>query len=341
LTAAYFSEFESNDNMTNEINEDVSAQLQECHDRIAPWIHRTPVLRSTLIDELVGAEVLFKCESFQKGGSYKLRGALNACLMLSPEQRSRGVVTHSSGNFAAAVAIASRQLGMQNFIIVPTNAPQQKIDAARSYGGNIISCQPTLADRQSVASRIVAEQGATLLHPSNDWQVILGQGTCTRELLQEVNDLHVCLCPVGGGGLIAGACLAAESHARSSGKPAPRIMGGEPSEADDAYRSLQSGKIESNATTNTIADGLRSELGDINFPIIQRHVEQIVRVTEAQIIEALKLIWTRLKVVIEPSSAVALAAMLAAPETFHGQRVGVILSGGNIDLANMQVYLAP
>jgi threonine dehydratase len=315
---------------------DPTDQLDVCHDQIRPWIHQTPVLRSTLVDERVGAKVFFKCENFQKGGSYKLRGALHACMRLSPEQRARGVVTHSSGNFAAAVAIASRQLGMQNYIVVPANAPQAKIEAAKAYGGNIIQCQSTLEDRERVSAMIMAEHGASMLHPSNDWNVILGQGTCTKELLQEVEGIEVCVCPVGGGGLIAGACLAVQQH----GNEKIRVIGGEPFEADDAYRSLQSGKIESNKTTNTIADGLRSQLGDINFPVIQHGVEQIIRVTESQIIEAMKLIWTRMKIIVEPSSAVALAALLARPAEFAGKRIGVIVSGGNVDLAGLSSVLA-
>ena len=311
-------------------------QLDVCHDLIRPWIHRTPVLRSTLIDQRVGAKVFFKCENFQKGGSYKLRGALHACLRLSPEQRSSGVVTHSSGNFAAAVAIASKQLGMRNYIVVPANAPSAKIEAAKAYGGNIIQCQPTLEDRERVSAMIMAEHGASMLHPSNDCNVILGQGTCTKELLQEIEGIEVCVCPVGGGGLIAGACLAVQQH----GNETLRVVGGEPLEADDAYRSLQSGKIESNESTNTIADGLRSQLGDINFPVIQRGVEQIIRVTESQIIEAMKLIWTRMKIIVEPSSAVALAALLASPAEFAGKRIGVIVSGGNVDLAGLSSVLA-
>lgn len=321
--------------------EDLVVQLRETQSRIAPHIHRTPVHRSTMLDQMHGAELFFKCENFQKGGSYKLRGALNAALQLTAPQKQRGVVTHSSGNFAAAVAIASRKLGIPNYIVVPEGATPAKIEAARAYGGNIIATGPTLADRVGAAQRIIDETGATLLHPSNDWNVILGQGTCTTELLAEVGELDACFCPVGGGGVIAGCCLAlsAQNSARDAGRQC-MVMGGEPMAADDAYRSLVSGQIESNDSTDTIADGLRSQLGDINFPIMQKHVREIVRVSEGEIVAALELLWTRLKVVVEPSSAVSLAAFRKVASQFQGKRVGFILTGGNIDLASLSAVLS-
>ena len=303
------------------------AKLVECHRQIAPFIHATPVLTSNLVCEAIGCEVVLKCENFQKGGSYKIRGATFAMQSLTTEQRTKGVVTHSSGNFAQAVALASRQLGVKNYIVMPSSAPDVKVAAVKAYGGNLISCGPSLADREAAAEQIVRETGATLLHPSNDLNVIFGQGTTTLELLQDHPDLDACFLPVGGGGLISGACIAVNDRCP--------VIGGEPFAVDDAYRSLKSGQIESNLTTNTIADGLKSQLGDINFPIIQQGVQEIIRVTENQIIEAMRLIWSRMKIVIEPSSAVAVAALRQDAINWKNKKVGVVISGGNVDLSQL------
>lgn len=305
-------------------------QLIECHLRITPYIHRTPVLSSRLINELMGAEVFFKCENFQRGGAYKMRGATNAILQLSEEERSKGVVTHSSGNFAQAVSLGAQSLGVAAHIVMPNSAPEVKKMGVKQYEGIIYECEPTLEARQAMADRIANETGATFLHPSNDPEVIIGQGTAAMELLDDHAGLNAIFCPVGGGGLIAGSALAALYFGNDC-----KVYGGEPFEADDAYRSLQSGKIESNETTNTIADGLKTTLGANNFPIIKEHVTAIIRVTEEEIVSAMRLIWERMKIIVEPSSAVALAALLRNKENFKGQKVGIVISGGNVDLGDL------
>ncbi|MEM9052503.1 MAG: threonine/serine dehydratase [Bacteroidota bacterium] len=305
-------------------------ELLAAHARIKPFIHRTPVLTSSLINELVGVRVFFKCENFQKMGAFKMRGATNAVLQLTEEERSRGVVTHSSGNHAQAIALASRSAGVKATIAMPRNAPSVKKEAVRGYGGNVVECGNTALDREKTTDEIIAQTGATMIHPSNDLNVIIGQGTSATELLEDYPDLDSIFTPVGGGGLLAGTALAAEFFGNGC-----KVYAGEPEEADDAFRSLKSGKIEKNETANTIADGLRTHLGDVNFPIIQKGVERIILVSEEEILEAMKLIWTRLKIICEPSCAVPLAALLKDKEKFKGQRVGIIITGGNVDLDNL------
>lgn len=305
--------------------------LKDCHDRIAQFVHNTPILTSSLINESLGCQVFFKCENFQRAGAYKIRGATNAILELNREQRKKGVVTHSSGNFAQAVSLAAKSLGVPAHIVMPTSAPQVKKDGVIAYGGIIYECEPTVEARQSLADEIAKETGATFLHPSNDLNVIIGQGTAAIELLEKQPDLNAIFCPVGGGGLIAGSSLSAKYFGKDC-----RVVGGEPLEADDAYRSLVSGKIEGNETVNTIADGLRTTLGDINFPIIKENVSKIVRVTEQEIVSAMRLVWERMKIIIEPSSAVAFAALIRDtgenPKDYQNKRIGIIISGGNVDL---------
>lgn len=298
--------------------------------KIAPFIHRTPVKTSQLLNEISGCEVFFKCENFQKMGAFKMRGATNAILNLSQEQRSKGVVTHSSGNFAQALSLAAKSLGVTAYIVMPSSAPKVKIEAVKGYGGIVSICEPTLKDREESARSIQKEKGATFLHPSNDDDVIFGQGTSAIELFEDYPDLDALFTPVGGGGLLGGCALAANLFA-----PNCKVYAGEPAEVDDAYRSLKSGKIETNESTNTIADGLKTQLGDRNFPIIQKHVQEIFLVSEQEILEALRLIWTRLKIVVEPSSAVAFAALLKNKQQFKGKQVGIVLSGGNVDLDNL------
>lgn len=304
--------------------------LQECNQRIAPFIHKTPVLTSRLINEVTGAEVYFKCENFQRMGAYKIRGATFAILRLSDKQRAGGVVTHSSGNFAQALSLAAQNLGIKAYIVMPETAPKVKKDAVLQYGGKITECEPTLTARNAMAQRIQRDKGATFIHPSNDLDVIIGQGTVGMELLKEQPDLQYIFSPVGGGGLIAGTALAAHYFGKNCS-----VIGAEPYEADDAFRSLQSGKIEGNETTNTIADGLKTVLGDKNFPIIREYVERIIRVTEADIVSAMRLIWERMKIIAEPSAAVALAAALREKQTFAGKKIGIIISGGNVDLSQL------
>ncbi len=300
------------------------------HSEIATYIKRTPIMRSRLLNGLAETEVYFKCENFQRMGAFKMRGATAAILALSAEERAKGVVTHSSGNFAQAVSLSAKSLGIPAYIVMPSSAPQVKKDAVKTYGGQITECEPTIKAREAAAAKIEEETGATFLHPSNDLNVIYGQGTAAKEFLEDFPELDVIITPVGGGGLLAGTALAVDFYAEKC-----KTIGAEPFEVDDAYRSLESGKIEFNKTTNTIADGLKTNLGDKNFPIIQDKVSEIIRVEEEEIITAMKLIWERLKIVVEPSAAVAFAAVLREKEKFHGKRVGIIISGGNVDLSNL------
>ena len=306
------------------------SELVNCHKRIAPYIHRTPVLTSGILNKLSDVDLYFKCENFQRIGAFKMRGATNAILQLSQEQKRKGVVTHSSGNFAQALALAAQNLDIKAYIIMPSNASQVKKDAVKGYGGEIIECEPTLIARETSAKLIEDKKGATFIHPYDNREVIIGQSTACIELLEDRPDLDAVIAPVGGGGLIAGTALAAHFYSEKC-----KVYGGEPYEADDAYRSIKSGKIESNKTTDTIADGLKTNLGKINFPIIQQYVKDIHTVTEEEIIEALRLIWERMKIIVEPSSAAALAALLKQKEKLSNKKIGIILSGGNIDLREL------
>jgi threonine dehydratase len=308
--------------------------LLDCHKRIAPFIHNTSVLTSRLIDGKIGAALFFKCENFQRAGAYKMRGATNAILQLPDEQKKNGVVTHSSGNFAQALSLAAQSVGVMAHIVMPNTAPEVKKVGVKEYGGIIYECQPTVEARQALADEIALKTGATFVHPSNDNDVILGQGTAAMELLYDHPNLDFIFCPVGGGGLIAGSALAANYFGNNC-----KVYGAEPFEADDAYRSLQSGKIESNETVNTIADGLKTTLGDKNFPIIKELVTTIIRVQEDEIVDAMKLVWERMKIIIEPSSAVTVAAVMKQskeqPEVFQNKKIGIIISGGNVDLTKL------
>ncbi len=305
--------------------------LIKVHDRIRPYIHRTPVLSSHLLNEIVGANVFFKCENFQKMGAFKMRGATNAILSLSQDQRQKGVVTHSSGNFAQALSLAAREVGTKAYIVMPKNAPKVKKDAVKGYGGEIIESESTPIAREEMAEKVRKDLRLSFIHPSNDNDVIFGQGTAAMELLEDYPELDYIFSPVGGGGLIAGTALAAKYLSNKC-----KVIGGEPKNMDDAYRSLQSGKIEFNENgATTIADGLRTSLGDRNFPIIKENVERIIRVEEDEIVQAMKLIWERMKIVVEPSSAVAFAALLKEKEKFKNKTVGIIISGGNVDLQHL------
>ncbi len=304
--------------------------LLQVHERVKPYIHRTPVLTSDLINDMVKAQVYFKCENFQKMGAFKMRGAANAILSLSKEEQSKGVVTHSSGNFAQALSLAAKKIGVKAYIVMPKNAPQVKKNAVKTYEGEIIECDSNPVARENMAVKVQKETGATFIHPSNDDNVIYGQGTAAMELLEDYPELDYIFSPVGGGGLIAGTALAATFFSKGC-----KVIGGEPKNADDAYRSLLSGKIEFNEDVNTIADGLRTFLGDRNFPIIKKHVERIITVEEEEIIEAMKLIWERMKIVIEPSSAVPFAALLKNKEDYKNKKIGIIVSGGNVDVGNL------
>ncbi len=306
--------------------------IQQAHERIANHVNRTPVLTSQSINEIAGCSIFFKCENFQKVGAFKARGAMNAALQLSDEDRAKGIATHSSGNHAQAIARAGKILGVPAYIVMPNNAPRIKKEGVKGFGGQIFECEPTLQARESTLADVIAKTGATEIHPFNNEHVIAGQATAAKELFEDTEGLDALLAPVGGGGLLSGTLLAAHYFS-----PATEVIAGEPEGADDAFRSLQSGKIE-NSQANTIADGLLTMLGDKTFPIIQKHVKKIITVSDAEIIAAMRLIWERLKIVIEPSAAVPFAALLKEKKHFAGKRVGIILSGGNVDLEKMAKF---
>jgi threonine dehydratase len=303
------------------------ALIREAHARIKEKIHRTPVLTSATLNAQACAQLFFKCENFQKGGAFKARGATNAVFLLSDAEARHGVATHSSGNHAAALARAAGLRGIPAHIVMPNNAPQAKRAAVARYGGRIVFCEPTLAARESTCARLIAETGAVLIHPYDDVRVMAGQGTTALEFLETLPELDWLLCPVGGGGQLSGVAVAGKSV-----KPSIRIVGVEPAGADDAYRSLKAGHIIPSVNPQTIADGLRSSLGEHTFPEIQRYVDEIVTVSEESIVRAMRTIWEVMKIIIEPSAAVPYAALLEHKLNIASQRVGIILSGGNLDL---------
>jgi len=298
--------------------------------RIAGRVHRTPVLTSSGVDTLSGAQVYFKCENFQKVGAFKYRGATNAVMCLTEELASHGVATHSSGNHAAALALAARTRGIPCFVAMPRKAPVPKIEAVRHYGAEITFCEPTLAAREETLNGIVSRTGATFIHPYDNFNVICGQGTAAREFLEDVPGLEILLVPVGGGGLLSGSSISAKALRKGI-----RVIGCEPANADDAFRSFQSGTLIPSMNPRTIADGLLTSLSERTFAIIREHVDEILTVPEASIISAMRLIWQRMKIIIEPSSAVPAAVLLDYPEKFSGRNIGIIISGGNCDLLNL------
>ena len=301
--------------------------IKKAADRIAGRVHRTPVLTCAALDGLSGASLFFKCENFQKVGAFKMRGATNAVLSLSEGEADRGVATHSSGNHAQALALAARMRGIPAFIVMPANAPTVKRAAVEGYGAEIITCEPTLQAREETLASVVERTGAEFVHPYDDDRIIAGQGTAALELLEKVPDLDIVMTPVGGGGLLSGSALATNALA-----PDARVIAAEPTGADDAFRSLAAGHIIPSVNPDTVADGLLTSLGQRNFPIIQKHVEAIWTVPDPEIIAAMRLVWERMKIVIEPSSAVCPAAVLRHREDVAGLRIGIILSGGNVDL---------
>lgn len=302
----------------------------DAHKRITAFIHRTPVLSCTTINRISEADIYFKCENFQKVGAFKYRGATNAVLQLSESQKTSGVATHSSGNHAAALALAASKNGVKSFIVMPKNAPEIKKNAVRGYGAEIIFCENTLESREETLSKVIEQTGATFIHPYNQIEVISGQGTAALELLNDVSELDSVLAPVGGGGLLSGTAMYSKGFNNKI-----KVFGAEPELADDACQSFHNGKLIPVGHTNTIADGLRTSLGDITFDIISNNVDDIYTVSEAEIIEAMQLVMERMKIVIEPSSAVPLAAVLKNKNEFKGKKVGIILSGGNVDLKNL------
>lgn len=304
--------------------------VREAVKRVSPYVHHTPVLTSATINGMLNASVFFKCENFQKMGAFKFRGAINAILQLSEDERARGVITHSSGNFAAALALAAKNLETKAYIVMPTDAPAVKREAVAGYGAHIIECAPGLKSRESTMVSQQKKTGATFIHPSNDLNVILGNSTAVMEMAKEVETMDVIIAPVGGGGLIAGTALATNYLSYYI-----ETIGAEPFGADDAFLSLKTGKIQASINPKTYADGLKTQLGDLNFPIIQKFVSKIIRVEESEIIDSMKFIWERMKIVIEPSSAVAVAALFRNSSEFKNRKVGVILSGGNVDFSKL------
>ncbi len=302
--------------------------ILEAHERIKPYINHTPVITSENLDELAGCSFYFKCENLQKIGAFKARGAMNAMLSFSPEMRSNGVATHSSGNHAQAVARAAKLVNTKAYIVMPKNVPVIKKEGVKNYGGIIIECEPTQESRESTLADVIRKTSAVEIHPFNNYEVIAGQATAAKELIDEVPGLDFIVAPVGGGGLISGTSLAAKYFS-----PQTNVIAGEPSGADDAFRSMQSGKIE-RSQSNTIADGLLTSLGDKTFAIIRENVQEIITVSDEEIIKAMRLVWEKLKVIIEPSGAVPLAAVMKQKEKFLNKRVGIIFSGGNVDLEN-------
>lgn len=296
------------------------------HERIKSFVHQTSVMTSGSIDAIAGCSIFFKCENFQKIGAFKARGAMNAVLSLSEEDRKKGVATHSSGNHAQALARAAKIMGVKSYIVMPSTAPEIKKKGVRAFGGEITECEPTLEARESTLAKVIARTGATEIHPFNNYDVIAGQATAAIELFDDTEELDFVMVPVGGGGLLSGTLLAAKYFS-----PKTKVIAGEPVGADDAYRSLQSGEIEK-SQADSVADGLLTSLGSKTFPIIKEMVNEVITVTDKEIIEAMRLIWERVKIIVEPSCAVPFAAVLKEKEKFSGKKVGIILSGGNVDL---------
>ncbi|MGE8130486.1 beta-hydroxyaspartate dehydratase BhcB [Methylobacterium sp. NPDC080182] len=297
------------------------------HERIRPYIHETPVLTSRIIDEAAGAQLFFKCENLQKAGAFKARGASNAVFSLTEAQAARGVATHSSGNHGTCLSYAAGRRGIPCTVVMPRTAPQAKKDAVRGYGGRVVECEPSTSSREAVFAEVVAETGAEFVHPYNDPRVIAGQATCARELIAQVPDLDAVIAPIGGGGMVSGTCLTLAGLA-----PHIAVYAAEPEQADDAHRSLKAGRIIADDAPVTVADGLKVPLKDLTWHFVRHHVADILTVSEAEIVAAMQLIWKRLKIVMEPSSAVALAAVLKNRPVFANNRVGVIITGGNVDL---------
>lgn len=304
--------------------------IMAAHQRIQPFIHRTPILTSEAINQIAGCEIYFKCENFQKVGAFKARGAANAVMKLTEEQKVNGVATHSSGNHAAALARAASVAGIKSYIVMPSNAPEIKKKAVAGYGGEIIECEPTLIARETTLKEVVARTGAVFIPPYDYLDVIEGQATCALEMWEEGIPFDTVMAPVGGGGLLSGTALTSKYIS-----PKTSVIAGEPEGADDASRSFKAKELIPMIGPKTIADGLLTSLGKINFEIIMEYVDDIITVSEAEIIEAMRLVYERMKIIIEPSCAVPLAALLKNKERFKGQKVGIILSGGNVDLGKL------
>lgn len=306
------------------------ADILDAANRIQPYIHRTPILTSKTLNHMLGGELFFKCENFQKIGAFKIRGATNVLLQLDKKEIGAGVCTHSSGNHAQAVALGARNLGIPAYIVMPSNSPQVKKDAVKGYGAEITFCEPTLAARESTAQEILDRTGATFIHPFDNYGIIAGQATCALEMIQDIPDLDIVMAPVGGGGLLAGTALAVHYFLEGG-----KTLAGEPRGADDAYRSFQKQVLIPMEGPKTIADGLLTSLGERTFPIILEHVEEILLTGEEEIKSAMRLLWERMKIIIEPSCAVPLAALIENNYDVKGKKVGIILTGGNVDLGKL------
>jgi threonine dehydratase len=306
------------------------ANVQNAHEIVKKYAHRTPVLTSSSINKIVGGNLFFKCENFQKVGAFKFRGACNAVFSLTDEEAQKGVATHSSGNHAAALALAAKEREIAAHIVMPSNSPEIKKKAVAGYGADITFCEPTLQAREDTLAKIVIETGATEIHPYNNFNVIAGQGTAAKELIEDFGDFDIIIAPVGGGGLLSGTALSAKYL-----KPNCKVIAAEPAGADDAFQSFHAKKIIPSVNPKTIADGLLTSLGERNFQIIMQNVDDIVCVSEEKIVEAMRMIWERMKIIIEPSSAVPLAAILEGKIDIQHKKVGIILSGGNLDLGKL------
>lgn len=309
------------------------ADIEKAHELIKPYIHRTPVLTSMSINEITGGDLYFKCENLQKVGAFKFRGACNAVFSLTDEQAARGVCTHSSGNHAAALALAARMHGIPAYIVMPETAPEIKKKAVEGYGAQITFCQPTLEARETTLARVAEKTGAIEIHPYNNIQVICGQGTAAKELIEDAGRFDILLCPIGGGGLLSGTAITGRAM-----NPKGLVIAAEPEGADDACRSFHANKLIPSINPKTIADGLLTSVGEINFRIIRRKTDEIVTVSERGIVRAMRLVWERMKIIIEPSSAVPLAAILENKVDVRGKKVGIILSGGNVDLEKLPFH---
>ena len=301
--------------------------IEKAHQRISDHIHNTTILTSDSLNNELGSNLFFKCENFQKTGSFKIRGATNSILQLNDKEIKNGIITTSSGNHGAAVAFIANKIGASSKIIMPNNTPKNKIENVERYGGEIFYCEPNIKSREYTLEKMVQKSGGSIIHPYNDEKIIAGQGTAAKELIEKVPDLDAIICPVSGGGLLSGTLLAAKNL-----KPDIKVFGAEPENADDTYRSILKNKIMSNETTDTIADGLRAQVGTVTFPIIKENVDKILLVSEEMIISSMYMIWQRLKIIIEPSCSIVLAALMLNSNKFLNKKVGLILTGGNYDL---------
>ena len=304
--------------------------IEAAHERIRPFIHRTPVFTNSSLNKLSGAELYFKCDNFQKAGSFKIRGATNTVEQLTIEELNRGVATTSSGNHGAALSMAVTRRGGKTKVVMPNNTPEIKVNNVERNGGEVVWCEPEQESRESVLKELIEKTGAVVVHPYNDERIMAGQGTCAKELLEDYPDLDTIVSPVSGGGLLSGTLLSSKAL-----KANIQVFGAEPVEADDAYRSLKLGKIVPNETINTICDGLRAQIGTLTFPVIADLVDDIITVTEEEIIDSMRMIWERLKMIVEPSSSITLGAILKNKDRFNGKKVGLIISGGNVDLDHL------